>query len=259
MANGTAAEPIIFTSVDETAGAGKWGGITIIGKAGNTQVKAYEANTDFSSESTNMADNSGTLNYVQILNSGVTNIRDKEINGLSLVGVGSGTVITNLTVKDSADDCVELWGGTVNLTGVDLTGCSDDFFDIDDGYSGTVTGLKIVANGTGNAGIEMSGTTAATFKDFDITINANKKEGGIYFKKAGIGGHFENGTVTMAAGTTNGGAIFSEGEAILDNISFTNVTLTTNGGEYFEDKADTNASGADIANIFDNGAGNVRN
>ena len=104
----------------------------------------------------------------------------------------------------------------------------------------------------------MSGTTDATFKDFDIKINENKKEGGIYFKKAGIGGHFENGTVTMAASGTNGGAIFSEGQATLDNISFTNVTLTTNGGDHFVDK-DVNSSAAEIRNIFVNGSGNVEN
>lgn len=259
MAEGTAAAPITFTSEDETAGAGKWGGVTIIGNAGNSQVKAYEANTDFEASDSNLADDSGVLSYVTILNSGITMETDKEINGLSLVGVGSGTTIEHITVTDSDDDCIEAWGGTVNMTDLTLSGCTDDFFDIDDGYSGIVDGLKISSNGTGNAGIEQSGTTAATFKNFEINVTANNKEGGIYFKKSGIGGHFENGTVTMAAGTV-GGAIFSEADADIANTSFKNVTLTSADMQYFVDKTDAATDSADeLKEKFEADATNVQN
>ena len=43
----------------------------------------------------------------------------------------------------------------------------------------------------------MSGTTAATFDGFSIVQNGSAKEGGIYFKKDGIGGNFLNGTVQI--------------------------------------------------------------
>ncbi|HHS91838.1 MAG TPA: hypothetical protein ENK82_00680, partial [Campylobacterales bacterium] len=51
MAEGTAANPITFTSkkaVDGSAAAvGQWGGLTIIGNDTNSQVKPYEVNTAY--------------------------------------------------------------------------------------------------------------------------------------------------------------------------------------------------------------------
>ena len=241
MAEGTADEPIIFTSEkavngDEPA-VGQWGGLTIIGKAANPQVGPYEVNSAFVAESTDMADNSGVLKHVQVLNSGITMEQDKEINGLSLVGVGSGTVIEDIVVKRSDDDCVELWGGTVNLTNVTLSECTDDHFDIDDGYEGTVSNLNIAAT-IGNAGIEMSGDTSATFDGFNIVINNSKKEGAIFFKKAGIGGHFANGRVTYNVSATDG-AIHSQDTFDSTNTSFSNVIIdgTTTIDEFTGDSA----------------------
>jgi len=229
-AAGTATEPIIFTSEiahnGGTAAVGQWGGLTIIGNAGNTQVGPYEVNPAFVAGTTDMADNSGILTYVHILNSGITMEVDKEINGLSMVGVGSGTKVENITVNKSDDDCIELWGGTVNLTNINLSECTDDNFDIDDGYSGTVKNLTIVASGTTNAGMEMSGTTAATFEDLSITMNASATEGVIYFKKDGIGGHFKNVVITNNLPDTYAyGTFLTTGTPNVANISFENVTI----------------------------------
>ena len=260
IADGTAAEPIVFTStkvaVDgEAATPGQWGGLTIIGYAGNDQVKPYEVNTAFEAGDTDLADSSGVLRHVHILNSGITMEQDKEINGLSLVGVGSGTVVEDITVNNSDDDGVEIWGGTVNLTNVTITNCTDDYFDIDDGYSGTVKNLKITQETLGNAAIEMSGNTAATFDGFTIVQNGSNKEGGLYFKKDGVGGHFKNGTVTdnNTAGDT-AGAIHSKGAADTANMSFTNVVLN---GSSSEDRF-TGDSAAAIEAVFDAGSGNSK-
>ena len=228
-AQGTATNPIVFTSETVVNGgaaaAGQWGGVTLIGKAANDQVNPYEANTDFVPESTDLTDSSGIMTHVKVLNTGIAIRENEEVNGLSFVGVGSGTTISDITIENAADDGIELWGGTVNLSNISISNALDDSFDIDDGFSGTVTNLKIV-NNKGKAGIEMSGTTHATFNGFNITIGANQaKEGGIYFKKDGIGGHFENGTITHNASNDNG-AIYSVGTADSDNISFDNVILT---------------------------------
>jgi hypothetical protein len=236
---------------------GQWGGLTIIGHAGNDQVQAYEVNSLFEADDTNLADNSGILRHVKILNSGITMVEDKEINGLSLVGVGSGTTIENLTVEKSDDDCVEIWGGTVNLTNVKVRECTDDQFDIDDGYSGTVRNLDIhqTATNSGNAGIEMSGATVATFDGFTIIQDVSAKEGGLFFKKDGIGGHFLNGTVTdnnMVG--DEAGTIYSQGVADTANISFTNITLngTSTEPRFTGDSAD------EIEAVFDAGSGNSK-
>ena len=265
IANGTDTAPIIFTSENayvkgDAPAVGQWGGLTIIGNAANDQVAAYEINTprEFTPGQTDLADNSGVLNYVQILNSGITMDIDKEINGLSLVGVGSGTTIENISVIKSDDDCIELWGGTVDLTNITVRECTDDQFDIDDGYAGTVTNLDIYQTTTnpGNAAIEMSGTTAATFDGFTIVQNASSKEGGIYFKNGlGIGGHFLNGTVIDNVIDANG-AIHSNNSDVGDStvISFDNVTLT---GLDSDDRF-TGEAGDTIEAIFDAGTGNSK-
>ncbi|QOP44108.1 hypothetical protein FJR45_09200 [Sulfurimonas sediminis] len=260
IADGTFDKPIVFMS--ETAydgGAdewGQWGGLTLIGKAGNSQVQPYEVNPAFTADSTDLADNSGVLRNVKILNSGITMEVDKEVNGLSMVGVGSGTVVENITVNKSDDDCIEIWGGTVNLTNVDVSECSDDHFDIDDGYSGTVTNLTIHQT-TGNSGIEMSGNTVATFDNFDIYVASSAantaKEGAIYFKKDGIGGHFKNGTVMYDINSTYA-AIYSVGTADIANTSFENVSLIGSNPLKFNGDSAT-----DLQAVFENGAGNKLN
>jgi len=256
-AQGTATNPIVFTSETAADGgaaaAGQWGGVTLIGKAGNDQVGPYEANTNFVPEATDLTDNSGTMTHVKILNTGIAIRENEEVNGLSFVGVGSGTTISDITVENASDDGIELWGGTVNLSNITITNALDDSFDIDDGFSGTVTNMKI-DNTDGKAGVEMSGTTVATFDGFNITIGANQaKEGGIYFKKDGIGGHFKNATVTDNS-ADGAGAINSKGTVADATISFENVTLAGSSA----DNKFTGDSATAIEAKFDAGTGNSK-
>lgn len=236
IAKGTKSKPIVFTSkialFGGEAAPGQWGGLTILGNAGNSQVDAYEAHNAFFAGRKNLKDNSGVLEHVHILNSGIAMEDDKEINGLSLLGVGSGTRINNIKVDRSGDDGIEIWGGTVNLSNITITRCEDDYFDIDDGYSGKVRNLNIQTT-TGNAAIEMSGKTAAYFDGFKIVQNGSKKEGGIYFKKNGIGGHFSNGHIIDNVDDEYGAIHSSKsGKLSIKNISFTNVKLSgTSKGE----------------------------
>ncbi len=263
IADGTETEPIIFTSTkaaidSEAPAVGQWGGLTIIGNAANDQVNPYEVNDAFVAGTTDAEDNSGILRHVKILNSGITMEVDKEINGLSMVGVGSGTVVENITVDLSDDDGIELWGGTVNLTNVNITRCTDDYFDIDDGFSGTVKNLNITTT-TGNAAVEMSGTTHATFDGFNIVQNGSAKEGGIYFKGDGIGGHFMNGTIADNVNDTYGAFYSMSGDKTSDkvdaaNTSFANVTIEgTSTGDRF-----TGTSAATLEGIFDTGIENTK-
>lgn len=248
MAEGTQANPIIFkgeTAYDGGANEwGQWGGITIIGNAGNAQVGAYEADSSFTAGTSDLADNSGVLKYIELYNSGITMETDKELNGMSFVGVGSGTTVDNIKVEKSDDDCMEFWGGTVNVSNISLAECSDDQFDIDDGYSGTVTNLTIVQT-TGNAAMEMSGNTAATFENLNITVNNSSKEGGIYFKGDGTGGHFKNGSITYNVSNSYG-AFHSNGAFDSTNTSFTNFTLGGTSTDKF-----TGPSATSIENLFD--------
>jgi hypothetical protein len=251
IANGLPTNPVIFTSEaaylgGEGAGApGQWGGLTIVGNAKmDTQVGCYEVDTNYCPGTGQATDNSGLLRFVQINNSGITMATDKEINGLSLVAVGSGTSISNVTVNRSDDDCVELWGGTVNLSNITTNICTDDQFDTDDGYSGTVTNLTIYQDG-GNAAIEMSGDTPnQTFNGVTITQVNSAKEGVLYFKESfGIGGSFSNVTICDEDYDASYGVFHSNGSP-LGSVTMNNIDVWSSSLDF------TGPSGTALQTIF---------
>ncbi|MDA1005653.1 MAG: hypothetical protein O3A87_04130, partial [Verrucomicrobia bacterium] len=82
------------------------------------------------------ADNSGVLQYVSIRHGGRTFVANKEINGLTLGGVGSGTTIDHVEVFANSDDGIEFFGGTVNTSHMVMAYNFDDGFDFDEGHSG---------------------------------------------------------------------------------------------------------------------------
>ena len=86
----------------------------------------------------NNSDNSGILKYVRIEFAGIPFETDKEINGLTLAGVGSNTIIDYVQVSHSGDDSFEWFGGTVNASHLIAYSGVDDDFDSDNGYSGLV-------------------------------------------------------------------------------------------------------------------------
>jgi hypothetical protein len=267
IADGTAEEPIIFTSQRRVSDPTnnlpyQWGGLTIIGNAEMTgQVTSYEVTLPrlFEPGSGNAADNSGILRNVHILNTGIgVGTGDTEINGLSLVAVGNGTIIEDVTVDYSGDDGIEIWGGTVNLTNIKISHCTDDHLDVDDGYSGTVKNFEINVLITGDelgyAGIEQSGQTYAHYEDFVINIMDQESEGGIFFKGTTIGGHFKNGTINYMSEAS--GAIYSDGDAstFIEDPSYTTiegVTINAYPGYAFLNKNNDDTYSADeIENTF---------
>lgn len=146
FANGTKDAPIIFTADEDNAQSGHWGGIIINGRAPISGDKADMSNTALAEINnrypyggSNAADNSGVLNYVQINYAGARSTQDIEHNGLTLNGVGNGTRIENIYVLESADDGIEFFGGTVNVTNLLVVNSDDDMFDFTQGYSGTLT------------------------------------------------------------------------------------------------------------------------
>lgn len=141
IAKGTATEPIVFTS-EEAAGSrkpGDWGGIILCGKAKNNQTEQQiEGGPRTKHGGADDADNSGTLSYVRIEFAGYPFQKDKEINGLTLGSVGSGTEIDHVQVSYSNDDSFEWFGGTVNCKYLVAYKGWDDDFDTDNGFSGKV-------------------------------------------------------------------------------------------------------------------------
>jgi hypothetical protein len=142
MANGTAAEPVVFTSNEATPSPGDLGGLILVGQAkvnGNHAVIEGGVDPQYSVfGGTNDEDNSGVLNYVRIEYAGKAVNPGDEVNGLSLYGVGSGTTIDYVQVVRGLDDAFEFFGGTVNCKHLIAYNTADDDFDLDDGYSGKI-------------------------------------------------------------------------------------------------------------------------
>lgn len=142
MADGTASQPIVFTS-NQAAGSrdrGDWGGIIICGKAPHNQPAdpTVEGGPDAYYGGTDAADNSGVLRYVRIEFSGIAFQPNQEINGLTLGAVGSGTTIEHIQVSYSGDDSYEWFGGAVNAKYLIAHRGLDDDFDQDFGWQGKV-------------------------------------------------------------------------------------------------------------------------
>ncbi len=142
-AQGTASQPIVMTADADNATAGYWGGLIINGYApisGESEgtIGYTEISNTVPYGGTDAADNSGIIEYVKLLYTGANQNDEIEHNGLTLNGVGNGTTINNIYIADGADDAIEFFGGTVNVSNVVAVNCDDDMFDFTQGYSGTL-------------------------------------------------------------------------------------------------------------------------
>lgn len=180
IANGTADRPIVFTSTQDTGSYrqlanNEWGNLTIMG-AGyisedeiptNSSVPsstnfadmegltpANPANNDYGGGNDN--DDSGSISYCAFRYGGVASIPGKELNGLSLGGVGRNTDIHHVEILNNIDDGIEIWGGTVNLKYVSIWNVGDDSLDIDQGWRGKAQ-FGLIVQGASNTGAQGSG------------------------------------------------------------------------------------------------------
>ncbi|MFY0687729.1 MAG: hypothetical protein JXQ90_11220 [Cyclobacteriaceae bacterium] len=227
MAEGTAAEPIIFTSILDdielgmTAGTNLtkedkelWGGLIVLGKApisaesesGDGSVSAIEglpADEAYGVYGgTDIADNSGSMKYISIRHGGITIGEGNEINGLTLGGVGNGTTIENIEIYATLDDGIEFFGGSVDVTNAVVYFQGDDGIDIDQNWSGTLDNFVVVHGGTDtDEGLEIDGPE-------------NALNDGLFTLK--------NGFVATAGGDDPGtpADLKSKAQGTLDNILF---------------------------------------
>jgi hypothetical protein len=217
IANGTAQNPIVFTSnLDEgERDRGDWGGIVMVGRANTNQprpaIEGISPAVQYGTQNSaaNNAQSSGSLQFVRIEFAGIELTPNNETNSLTMGGVGSGTTIQNVQVSYGGDDGFEWFGGVVNCRNLVSFSTWDDDFDVDFGYSGNVQfGLAVrnpsYADQSGSNGFEVdndaAGTdlqpiTAAVFSNMTVlgprtatsgSINANYQNAMHIRRRAGV-------------------------------------------------------------------------
>ncbi|MCW2391435.1 hypothetical protein M2336_003276 [Sphingobium sp. B1D7B] len=182
---GTVAKPIIFTSRDNVLGlnddskSGQWGGVVLLGRAPTTDCAiggATPGSNDCYRQTEGaadpayfggqiVADNSGTMRYVQIRYSGYVLGANSELQSLTLGGVGSATTLDHIQSHNSSDDAVEAFGGVVNMKHFVSTGAEDDILDTDTGVKANiqfVLGIHRAGGGAGDSFIEADSDNAFT-------------------------------------------------------------------------------------------------
>ena len=246
-AEGTSAQPIVFTSNESTPNAGDWGGLIILGKAPINSVAGGNATS--SSEigglpygGNDAGDDSGIIKYVRVEYSGGAADASSENNGFSFYGVGSGTTVEYIQAFEGKDDGIEFFGGTVNADFISVIGCQDDSVDWTEGFSGVLTNVYIEHGVSHDKGIEADGFNT------DIGNNSNP----LFWSKptvsnvtiVGRGSATGNEAVRLRAGTqgifTNmliqgfekgfkiagDGAASPTGQGVLDgDLSASNITF----------------------------------
>ena len=160
---------------------GAWGGLVLCGKAfvnwdgsdianlGTTtiNVEGVDSGLGVTGGGNDDDDSCGVVKYLQIRYGGaITTTDGKEINGLTLYGVGRGTELHHIEVYNNQDDGIEWFGGTVCAKHLVVWGAGDDLFDSDAGFRGknqflfgvqrNLGGSKI-ESGCSDKGMEMDG------------------------------------------------------------------------------------------------------
>jgi len=262
IADGTAALPIVFTSRQSVDGSttadsiGQWGGIVILGRApisncsapaatpGTATCEAQVEGTSAFYGGNSATDNSGILRYVRVQHSGFQILPNNELNGITLAGVGTGTVVDFIQVHNSSDDGIEWFGGTVNAKHLVLTGEDDDSLDTDVGFAGTIQFVIAVQRaGGGDRIIEASsaGTaprSAPKLSNFTFISRAVAGAGDPITLNSSTGYNLSNGIV-VAAGTAVACVDIDDATT---TATFNSVRLAC--GTPFRDDANVNAAGA---------------
>lgn len=209
FAEGTAAKPIVFTSVldniqiGQKAGTnltiadnGLWGGVIVLGKApisvsgdvATKQIEGIPATDTFGQYGGSIAnDNSGVFKYISIRHGGITIGADNEINGLTLGGVGSGTVIDHIEIVANQDDAIEIFGGSVNVTNILAWAQGDDGLDFDQAWSGSIKNALVIMGTNSDSALEFDGPEGSAATEAGFTIeNITLKGAGTSSKYADL-------------------------------------------------------------------------
>lgn len=261
MAQGTASQPIIFTSIADEIQPGQiaspnlptdldglWGGLIVLGNAtisadaAAVQIEGIpvsDANGLYGG--TNDADNSGVIEYVSIRHGGANIGEGNEINGLTLGGVGSGTTIKNVEVIANQDDGIEWFGGTVSVTNALVWNAGDDAIDTDQSWAGNLDNFIVI--NPGDECFELDGPEGAYEAKHSIangSIMADRADGlvdldanswvdmmNIYFFELSSGQDFDQIPTDFTCSFSSFEAVIPDGEAVTDYFMDGSDAFTT--------------------------------
>lgn len=248
-ANGTADEPIIFTSTQDniscgqTAGTnldendrGLWGGLIVLGNAPcsfsgdipEAQIEGIPADDTFGLYGgTDPNDSSGSMRYISIRHGGALIGEGNEINGLTLGGVGNGTIIDNIEVVANVDDGVEFFGGTCDASNLLVWAQGDDAIDIDQAYSGTIDNVVVVLGDISDHAFEIdgpegTGSGAFTLQNATIIGNSVTANGEYADYRSNAQGHTEN---VYAFGFKAGSDVELDNDGVATNYNNGDLTF----------------------------------
>lgn len=148
---GSVNNPIVLTS-DQAAGTrskGDWGGVMFNGESTvnrpNCLGSAEGVPTPFGGCDVN--DSSGVARYVRVEFAGLPISANNELNIWTMNGLGKGTNFSYIHANVGVDDCIEWFGGTNDMHHLVASGCADDGFDWQLGFTGTVQYGIYLGNG----------------------------------------------------------------------------------------------------------------
>ena len=291
---GTSSAPIIMTGRQDILGEadivntrGLWGGLVILGQApinkcsfstqgsatsAGTRVDPCEKEVEGSAGDTMGGelpnDSSGSLKYVRVQYAGYEVFPGNELNGITFGGVGNGTVVDYIQVHNNQDDCVEFFGGTVDVKHLICTGAGDDNLDIDWGYQGRMQYVLVQqSNGVGDHVVESDNTNADAAVAYlteprsnpivaNFTFLSSGKDE-IFKLKEGVSGQYYNGVAVVKDDSTNcietTFAETAQDGAVTPHFSMNSVAMQCNGFI----KTDGLASVAQIESIVREGTNNL--
>lgn len=225
-AQGTQLQPITFSCNQTPKFKGCWGGLVINGNAtvnsnqsatltspvvsgraatGGCFEVLFEGSAGTPAETRfggcNDADSSGVLRYAVIEYGGFSFAANRELNNLTVGGVGSKTVIEYIQAHGGLDDGYEIWGGTFNTRNIVLTANSDDAFDFASGWSGNAQFIVIQQDSLdGDKSFEIDNTETAALYNDTPRVNAQVYNVTMIGKAnpAGTGGPLPNNNVEDA-------------------------------------------------------------
>lgn len=248
FARGSRNKPVVFTSArpEGERARGDWGGVVLLGEAPVNEPEAAieglpETDPRGRFGGSDSEHSCGVMQYTRIEFAGFEVYKNNELNGLTLGGCGSNTIVQNVQVHQALDDGIEMFGGTVDLKNILITGAADDSIDWDWGWQGRVQFAVIQQHPDAgdnafegdNNGSDHAAEPRSEPTFYNVTLygsGRSAKEHRAILLREGSGGHFHNLIIDSFAIEALDTRDEMTSLTTADKLSFSHNLLANNGG-----------------------------